>query len=84
LAKIEALHAELKQDEEALTQAKEEESQLLDMLKDLQQERDAQAQKALQMKKRLNPIEGSAGEDTKEIEAANQNFFVQYRPSKLY
>ena len=70
--KREALLAKLKQVEEALTQAKQEESQLPDMLKDLQQERDAQAQKALQMKKKLKLIEGSADEDTKEIEAANQ------------
>jgi chromosome segregation ATPase len=35
LAKREALLAELKQVEEALTQPKQEESQLLDMLKDL-------------------------------------------------
>jgi len=33
------------------------------MLKDLQQERDAQACKALQMKKKLKPVEGSADED---------------------
>jgi uncharacterized coiled-coil DUF342 family protein len=46
-AKREALLAELKQVEEALTQAKQEESQLPDMLRDLQQERDAQAHKAL-------------------------------------
>jgi chromosome segregation ATPase len=71
-AKREALLAELKQVEEALTQAKQEESQLPDMLKDLQQERDAQARKALQMKKKLKPVEGSADEDTQEIEEANQ------------
>jgi hypothetical protein len=41
------------------------------MLKDLQEERDTQAWKALQMKKKLKPIEGSTNEDTKEIEAAN-------------
>jgi len=71
-AKREVLLVELKQVEEALTQAKQEESQLLDMLKDLQQQRDAQARKALQMKKKLKPVEGSADEDTREIEEANQ------------
>ena len=40
------------------------------MLKNLQQESDAQACKALQMK--LKPVEGSADEDTREIEEANQ------------
>jgi len=54
-----------------MTQAKQEESQLPDMIKSLQQERDAQARKALLMKKKLKPVEGSADEDTKEIEEAN-------------
>ena len=42
-AKREALLAELKQVEQALTQAKQEENQLPDMLKDLRQEMDTQA-----------------------------------------
>jgi len=42
------------------------------MIKSLQQERDSQARKALLMKKKLKPVEGSANEDTKEIEGANQ------------
>jgi len=42
------------------------------VLKTLQQERDVQARKALQMKKKLKPIEGSVDEDTGEIEEANQ------------
>ena len=46
-ARREALLAELKQVEEALTQAQQEESQLPDALKTLQQERDVQARKAL-------------------------------------
>lgn len=71
-AKREALLAELKQVEEALARAQQEESQLPDVLRDLQQERDAQARKALQIKKKLKPMEGSANEDTKEIEEANQ------------
>jgi len=71
-AKREALLAELKQVEEALTQDKQEESQLPDVLRNLQQERDAQACKALQMMKKLKPVEGSADEDTREIEEANQ------------
>ena len=50
-ARTEALLAELKQVEEALTQAQQEESQLPEMLKTLQQERNIQARKALQMKK---------------------------------
>jgi len=54
----------LHQQEEALTQAQQEESQLPNVLKNLQQERDAQACKALQMKKKLKPVEGSADEDT--------------------
>jgi len=57
--------------EEALTQAQQEESQLPNALKTLQQERDVQARKALQMKK-LKPVEGSINEDTREIEEANQ------------
>jgi hypothetical protein len=42
------------------------------VLKNIQHERDAQARKALQMKKKLKPIEGSADEDTREIEEAYQ------------
>jgi len=42
------------------------------MLKTLQQERNIQARKVLQMKKKLKPIEGSADEDIWEIEEANQ------------
>ena len=71
-AKREVLLAQLKQVEEALTQAQHEESQLPDTLKNHQQERDAQARKALQMKKKLKPVEGCADEDTQEIEEANQ------------
>jgi chromosome segregation ATPase len=71
-ARREALLAELKQVEEALFQAQQEESQLPETIKLLEQERNAQARTALQMKKKLKPVEGSADEDTKEIEAANQ------------
>jgi len=68
-ARGEALLAELKQVEEALSQAQQEEIQLPDMIKTLQQERNTQARKALQMKKRLKPVEGSADENIREIEA---------------
>ena len=68
-ARREALLAELKQVEEALSQAQQEEIQLPDMIKTLQQERNTQARKALQMKKRLKPVEGSADENIREIEA---------------
>ena len=71
-AKREALLAELKQVEEALSQAQQEESQLPEMIKTLQQERNIQARKALQMKKKLKPVEGSADEDIREIEEADQ------------
>jgi len=71
-ARKEALLAELKQVEEALTQAQQEEGQLTEMLKTLQQERNIQARKALQMKKKLRPIQGSVDEDIREIEEANQ------------
>jgi hypothetical protein len=71
LAKREALLAELKQVEEALTQAQQEESQLPEMPKTLQLERNIHARKALQMKK-LKPVEGSADEDIQEIEEADQ------------
>jgi chromosome segregation ATPase len=46
-AKREALLAELKQVEEALSQAQQEESQLPEMIKTLEQERNIQARKAL-------------------------------------
>ena len=46
-AKREALLAEFKQVEEALSQARQEESQLPEMIKTLQQERNNQARKAL-------------------------------------
>jgi len=71
-AKREALLAELKQVEEALAQGQQDECQLPDVLRDLQQERDAQACKALQMKKKLKLVEGSTDEDAREIEEANQ------------
>jgi len=71
-AKREALLAELKQVEEALSQAQQEESQLPEKIKTLEQERNIQARKALQMKKKLKLVEGSADEDIKEIEEADQ------------
>jgi len=71
-AKREALLAELKQVEEALSQAQQEESQLPEMIMTLEQERNIQARKTLQMKKKLKPLEGSADEDIKEIEEADQ------------
>jgi len=71
-AKREALLAELKQAEVALSQAQQEESQLPEMIKTLEQERNTQARKALQMKKKLKPVEGSADEDIREIEKADQ------------
>jgi len=66
------LLAELKQVEEALTQAQQEESQLPNALNALQQERNVQTRKPLLMKKKLKSVEGSADEDTREIEEANQ------------
>ena len=41
-------------------------------IKLLEQERNVHGRKALLLKKKLKPVEGSADEDTKEIEAANQ------------
>jgi hypothetical protein len=57
------LLAELKQVEEALTQAQQEEDQPPGTLRNLQQKRDAQACKALHMKKKLKPVECSVDED---------------------
>jgi len=71
-AKREALLAELKQVEDALSQAQQEESQLPKTIKTLEQERNVQARRALQMKKKLKQVEGSADEDIKEIEEADQ------------
>jgi len=71
-AKREALLAEHKQVEEALSQAHQEESQLPEATKTLEQERNIHARKALQMKKKLQLVEGSADEDMKEIEEADQ------------
>jgi chromosome segregation ATPase len=71
-AKREALLAELKQVEEALSQAHQEENQLPEVIKRLEEERNVQAHTTRQMKKKLKPVEGSADEDIKEIEAANQ------------
>jgi len=68
----EALLAELKQVEESMTQAQQEESQLPEMIKNLQQERNTQARRALHMKNKLKPVEGSADEDIWEIEEADQ------------
>jgi chromosome segregation ATPase len=66
------LLAELKEVEAALTHARQEENQLPDAIKALQQERDIQARKALAMKKKLKPVEGAADEDIKEIKEADQ------------
>jgi len=71
-AKREALLAELKQVEEALSQAHQEENQLPKVIKHLEEERNVHAHTTRQMKKKLKPVEGSADEDIKEIEAANQ------------
>jgi len=71
-AKREALLTELKQVEEALLQVQQEESQLPETIKILEQERNVQARNALQMKKKLKPVEGSTDDDIKEIEEANQ------------
>ena len=72
LAKREALLAELKQVEEALSQAQQEENQLPEAIKLLEQERNVHGRTALQMKKKLKLVEGSADDDVKEIEEANQ------------
>jgi len=72
LARREVLLAELKQVEDALSQARQEESQLPEIINLLEQERNIQARTALQMKKKLKPVEGSADDDTKVIEEANQ------------
>jgi chromosome segregation ATPase len=71
-ARRETLLAELKQLEDALSQARQEESQLPETIKLLEQEQNVHGRKALLLKKKLKPVEGSADEDTKEIEAANQ------------
>ena len=64
--------AELKQVEDALSQAQQEENQLPETIKHLEQVQNTHGHKALQLKKKLKPIEGSADEDVKEIEAADQ------------
>ena len=71
-ARRETLLAELKQVEDTLSQARQDESQLPKTIKLLGQERNVNGRKALQLKKKLKPVEGSADEDVKEIEAANQ------------
>jgi chromosome segregation ATPase len=71
-AKRMALLAELKEVEAALTHARQEENQLPDAIKALQQERDIQARKVLAMKKKLKPVEGAADEDIKEMKEADQ------------
>jgi chromosome segregation ATPase len=70
-AKREALLAELKQVEDALSQAQQEKNQLPKTIKLLEQERNAHGRKALQLKKKLKPIEGSTDDDIREIETAN-------------
>ena len=70
--KKEALLAELKEVEEVLAHAEQEESQLPDAIKVLQQERDTQDRKAPAMKKKLKLVQGSTDEDVREIEEADQ------------
>ena len=67
----ETLLAELKQVEDALSQARQEESQLPETIKLLEQERNILGRKALQMKRKLKPVEGSVDDDLKDIEDAN-------------
>jgi chromosome segregation ATPase len=71
-AKRAALLAELEEVEIALTHAKQEEDQLPDIIKTLQQKRDIQAHKALALKKKLKPVEGAADEDAKELKEADE------------
>jgi chromosome segregation ATPase len=71
-AKRTTLLAELDKVETTLTHARQEEGQLLDAIKALQQERDIQARKALAMKKKLKPVEDAADEDIKEMKEADQ------------
>jgi len=70
-ARREALLAEHKQVEDTLSQARQEESQLPKTIKLLEKERNIHGGKALQMKNKLKPVEGSADDDVKEIEEAN-------------
>jgi aspartate/tyrosine/aromatic aminotransferase len=71
-AKRTALLAELEEVETALTHARQEENQLPNIMKALQQERDFQARKALALKKKLKPVEGVADEDVKELKDADE------------
>jgi chromosome segregation ATPase len=71
-AKRTTLLTELKEVEAALTHARQEESQLPNAIKALQQERDIQARKALAMKKKIKPVKGVADEDIKEMKEADQ------------
>jgi chromosome segregation ATPase len=71
-ARREVLLEELKQVEDALSQAHQGESQLPETIKLLKQERNIQARTALQMKKKLKPVEGSTDDVAKVIEEAKQ------------
>jgi uncharacterized coiled-coil DUF342 family protein len=71
-AKRAALLAKLEEVEAALTHAKQEEDQLPVVIKTLQQERDVQARKALALKKKLKPVEGTADEDAKDLKEADE------------
>jgi hypothetical protein len=62
----------LEEVETALTHARQEEDQLPDIIKALQQERDVQARKALALKKKLKPVEGVTDEDAKELKEADE------------
>jgi hypothetical protein len=71
-AKRTALLAELEEVEIALAHARQEENQLSNVIKALQQERDVQARKALVLKKKLKPMEGVADEDIKEMKEVDE------------
>jgi len=71
-ARRETLLAELKQVEDALSQARQEESQLPETIKLLEKERNVHGRKALLLKKKLKLVEGSVDDDVKEIKEANQ------------
>jgi hypothetical protein len=62
----------LEEVEIALAHARQEENQLSNVIKALQQERDVQARKALALKKKLKPVEGVADEDIKEMKEVDE------------
>ena len=62
----------MKKVDEALTSITAQKAELPNTLRNLQQERDADAREAFRVKRKINPVGGSADADAKEMDEIEQ------------